>query len=314
MRNGPDTPPPPRVATFRRYGFLLVGVALLGLLIAHFGWDTLRDALATADPGYLAAMTLLIVAGFWIRAFKWAYALPPHIGAVTLFFLAKVGGNWTPGRVGELAPLLLREHRNAGMLAWVLADRVIEIAFTLWMGALGLYALGLLNLPVALGVLIAGPVFVGFAIILVLRRKFRASVAGVRRQRLALGLLQLQSAIRHLGTRIPVVLMLTALAKVTDIYAVILLCAAFGYDASFLLVCAARCAHALVAAIPMTPDATGVPFVAAAWLLHEHAAIPYPVLTAALALELLLINVVLHLSFVLSSWRWKVDNSPLPNA
>jgi hypothetical protein len=313
MHSDADTPAAPARQSLRRYAFLLAGLILLGLLVRHFGWAPLRDALLAAEPLPLIAMTLLIIAGFWIRAIKWVYALPPRSGATTLFFLAKVGGNWTPGRVGELAPLLLREHRNARMLAWVLVDRVIEVAFTLWLGALGLYALGLLNLPATLAILLAGPLLAGSAIILVLRRKFPAPVGGPRRQWIANALAQLQAAMRLLGARVPVILLLTAAAKVTDIYAVVLLCTAFGYDVSFLLVCAARCAHALVAAIPMTPDATGVPFVAAAWLLHEHAAVPYPVLTAALALELLIINAVLHASFVLSSWGWKVDNSPLPD-
>lgn len=304
-----QTTPP----AWRRYAFLAAGMLLLATLVWHFGWASLRSAIQDADPGILAGMTLLILLGFWIRAVKWAYALPETKGAFTLFFLAKVGGNWTPGRLGELAPLLLREHRNAPMLAWLLADRVIEVAFTLWLGGLGLHALGLLGLPTTLLVLFGGPVLAGVAVIPIMRFRFPAEPEHPLRARVYQGLARLRDALLPIASRLPLVLLLTAVAKGTDIYAVMLLCRAFGYDASFLLVAAARCAHALVAAIPATPDATGVPFVAAAWLLHEYAGIPFPVLTAALALELLLINAVLHLSFLLSSWRWKVDNSPLPD-
>jgi len=97
--------------------------------------------------------------------------------------------------------------------------------------------------------------------------------------------------------------LLTLTAKATDIIAVMCLCRAFGYAAGFLLVSAARCAHALVSALPLTPDATGVPYLAQAALLHREAGMPPEVLTAALALEALLIYGALHASAAAALWR-----------
>lgn len=295
--------------------FFLVGLLFLTALGWHFGFRDLGALLQGARPAPLAIMTLLIIAGFWIRAAKWRYALGPGQQGILLFFLAKTAGNWTPGRAGELAPLLLKRHRNARVAAWIGLDRVVEVAWTLGLGLAGVAYLGLVA-PwawLALGLLVATLFFFMF---FGLRRGAEAGAAPSGeetegwRARVVLIFCKIRAELVLFSRKMPAILLLTLVAKLTDVYAVVYLCEAFGYNAGFLLVCAARCAHGLVSAIPVTPDATGVPYVAAAWFLHQYAEIPYETLTAALALEAIAINAILWACFCLvSAGRWKSRSS-----
>ena len=307
MSNDPK-PSPPR--SYGRYLFL-VGLILLTVLGWHFGWENLATRIGDASPSQLAAMTLLIIVGFWIRAWKWHYALGPGQQGIRLFFIAKTAGNFTPARAGELAPLLLKQHRNARVAAWIGLDRLIEVAWTLGLGFLGAASLGLFPWW-GVG---AGSVCAGFGVALgwylLNNGWFRAGAededapSNTLRSRLAQFIIMVRDELVLFAGKLPLSIIITALAKATDIYAVIFLCRAFGYDADFLLVCAARCAHALVSAVPVTPDATGVPFIAAAWCLNTYASIPYDTLTAALGLELVVINGILWACFcIVSAMRW----------
>jgi hypothetical protein len=291
--------------------FLLVGLILLTALGWHFGFRDLGALLRDAKPAPLAIMTILIVAGFWIRAAKWRYVLGPGQQGILLFFLAKTAGNWTPGRAGELAPLLLKRHRSARVAAWIGLDRVVEVAWTLALGLAGVAWLGLVApwvwIPLGLVSLTVGVfTYIG------LKGRSGEGPADPEartegwRARLVSVLGNIRVELILFARKMPLVMTLTFLAKLTDVYAVVYLCEAFGYAAGILLVCAARCAHGLVSAIPVTPDATGVPYVAAAWFLHQYAGIPFETLTAALALEAIVINAILWACFCLvSTGRWK---------
>lgn len=285
----------------------LVGVLLCAGLVWYFGWERLRDALHRATSIPLLLMTALIFLGFWLRAAKWRYALGPGNSAVAVFFLAKVGGNWTPGRLGEFSPLLMRRFRNAHIGAWILADRILEIMVTLFFGLVAVAGLRLISTTVAALLTFAFVASACVLVFLVLRRDLMKRLdarmpEGSRRRRAAAALAAMHDETRILGTRWPLIALVTIIAKCTDIFAVQCLCAGFGYpDVPFLLVCAARCAHALVSAAPITPDATGIPFVAAAVLLHTHGGLPYDVLTVALALEVAVINGVLWVNFAVTA-------------
>lgn len=299
----PSPPENPAKRSWSTPFFVAVGCGLLAFLVFHFGWRELYARLTEVRPLPFAVMIALIIAGFWVRAWKWHLALGPGQRGVGLFFLAKMGGNWSPGRIGEFSPLLLRAHRTPRIAAWILADRVVEVLFTLLLGVVGLGAVGAMSSTAAMGTatLLAAACAVA-ATALARARHFERWAArwphGSLRGRIARLTAAMHQELRALGARTPVVLALTALGKLTDLYAVVALCAAFGYSASFLLVCAARCAHALVSAVPATPDATGVPYLAAAYLLHTHAGIPLATLTVALAVEAALINLILALSFL----------------
>ncbi len=292
---------------WRNYLFL-IGILFVGFLIWYFGWRSLWTSLRTARPFPLLIMILLLLAGFWIRAWKWRYALKEKQHAIGLFFLSKMAGNWSPGRIGELSPLLLRRHRTPQLAAWIAADRIIEVAMTLLLGLFGVFMLHLLS-PLLIS-LLSIATLLGTALLLWCIAKIDLFTYALHRwphNTLLTRILRLAQQVhqetRLLGSKLPLILTLTFLGKLTDILAVIWLCKSFGYETSFALVCAARCAHALISAIPITPDATGVPFIAAAYLLHEHAHIPYETLTTALGLEVILINIVLWICFIFGAWR-----------
>lgn len=297
----------------RRAVFPLAGALLFAVVAWRLGWMELLDAARGARPAILGGMLLPIVAGFWLRALKWRYALGPGQHAVRLFFLAKVGGHWTPARLGELAPLLIKAHRNPRVAAWILADRALEVYLTLWFGAIGLYAMGLLSPALAWGLGAGGLTLLALGMYGLARdsggHPADESAGDGWRVRVRRAVPVLRAELRVLGARAAGVAALTAFAKLTDFWAVVLLCRAFGHEISTLLAAAARCAHGLVSAIPVTPDATGVPFVAAAWVLHTHGGVPYATLAAALALELAVITLILHASFLLVSLGEDVNNS-----
>lgn len=293
-----ETVTPPRARLWERYAIVL-GIVLYALVIWVLGWDRIREAMSRAEFWPVLGMAALTVLGFWVRATKWRYVLGPGSGSVSLFFLSKFAGNWTPGRVGELSPLLLRRFRTPRVALWIIFDRVLEIAVTLAFGLAAAVGLGFVP-PWTGATLFAGGIMLIALSIIALRhrawstRAMDAFPEGSRRRRLFAVVAQLHEEMFNLGYRVPAVTIITVFAKCLDIFAVQFLCAGFGFSGiSFLLVCAARCAHALVSALPVTPDASGVPFVAAAWLLHEYGGMPYEVLAVALGLEVAIINGVL---------------------
>lgn len=300
----PD-PAPPRSRTWQQY-LVAVGLVLFLGLLWYFGWQRIRDALLLARPLPLLGMVALLIAGFWVRVAKWRYVLGPRAHAPAIFFVSKVGGNLTPGRVGELSPLLMRRFRTPRLAAWLVTDRVLEMGLTLVLGLLGVAVLRLLPMPVVVGLAGAGLLFSAGAGWLVYRRDLTtgldARFPGISRvHRLARLLGVLHAETRALGARMPLVVAVTLFAKCTDIWAAQLLLLGFGHDTGFLLMSAARCAHGLVSAMPLTPDATGVPFVAAAMVLNQAAGIPYEVLTVALALEVAVINLLLWTNMALTA-------------
>ncbi len=290
--------------SWSRYLFL-IGLAFLGLLIWHFGWKNLVDVLLGLRPVPFLAMIIIITLSFWVRAWKWRYALGSGKNSVSLFFWAKVAGNFSPGRVGELAPLLSTRHRTPQVAAWIIADRLLEILLTLLFGFLGVWLLHLISGLLAAVLACLGLLLILTGAYLIYRSDLLKPLEtrlpeASRRRALATLLIQLHEETRALAPKAPNILFITAAGKILDIYVGVYLCLAFGYDVSFLLMCAARCAHALVSAIPLATDATGVPFAAAAVIIHQYAAMPYPALTVALSLEYLFINLILWLSLLLS--------------
>lgn len=274
----------------------------MGCLVHRFGWRELLAVLTSASPFWLMLTAALVAAGYLVRAWKWRIALGRERRAVELFFLAKSAGNWTPGRVGELAPLMLGEHRNARVAAWILADRVIEIWLTVSLGLLGALSLALAHRGWL--ALVGGLFLVASGIALVVVMHWNPSTMHPTLPLLARTLKFahiIRAELLALGSKAPTLLFFTIIAKATDIWAVMTLFRAFGYGVDFLLVCAARFAHALVSASPLTPDSTGVPYVAAAALLHEQAAIPPATLMTALSFEALIIFGMAHLGLMAAS-------------
>lgn len=293
---------PRQTRRWTRYVFLAVGVLLVGLLLWRFEPGEVVLALREARWLPLGGVVALTVAGFWIRAWKWRHALGPRRHAIGLFYIAKMAGHWSPGRIGEFSPLLLQKHRNLRVATWIVADRAMEVATTLVFGLLGMTALHLAPWWVCLLLWVGAAVGLAFVVLLLLvenpivkpKARWGHRPWAARLLRLLDGL---HKESRRVGRRGPTLAAATVIAKVTDLYGVVLLCQAFGYSVSLVLVCVARCAHAIVSGVPITPDATGIPFAAAGYFLNVHGGMPVETLVAAFGIEVVIINVVLYASF-----------------
>ena len=118
-----SAPPPPS----RLRHLWVVGVLVLIVVTWRAGWRDILGAMQGADPRLLGAVVVVEGVSVWVRAAKWRVVLGAHRHSVRVFFLSKAAGNWSPGRVGELSPLLIKEHRTARMGAWIVVDRLLEI-------------------------------------------------------------------------------------------------------------------------------------------------------------------------------------------
>jgi len=280
----------------------IIGIALYVGAVWFIGWRSIRDALATLDAASLAGMLGATFVAIWLRAVKWRFVLGGGQNAVGVYFLSKAAGGWSPGRVGELAPLLLKRYRTPRMAAWIAVDRLLEIAATLGLGLIGLvgfrapeYAL-LVTICLALGALVVAPLYV------LTRRGWYLRLAAHTREasmvhRLSMLLAAMSDEIRHLGKSMPLASALTILATSADIVVAMFLYHAFGFDVSFLLLAVVQCAHGLASAVPIIPNATGVPYLVAAGLLYRLAGVPEEVLVAAIAINMVTSNVAFWSSF-----------------
>ena len=294
--------PPEKKRTWWTLLLSLVGACFFGFLIYHFGVEALWEALKGAAPLPLLWCGLILILGLWVRAWKWRYVLDTAQQGMGLFFVAKLAGSLTPGRAGEFAPLLNKANRNTAVLTWILADRILEIWSTLAIGLWGAWYLGIAPGLWGVGLVAGGVVGTLVLMLLVWRQDWVVRLEMKWQDIRILGWLvnvlsALHQEVRTLRAKTVPILLTTAFAKWTDLFAVVLLCKAFGFDITHALAGAARCAHALVSAVPITPDVTGAPYVAQAVLLHEYGAMSYEILTVALALEAVMVYGVLYGSF-----------------
>ncbi|MCX5771881.1 MAG: methyltransferase domain-containing protein [Candidatus Hydrogenedentes bacterium] len=303
---------------FRR--LWLVGAAVYGVFLWWIGWGRIGPVLASVDASTLLAMAGVMACALAVRVVKWRLVLGQGAGATELYFLAKAGGDWSPGRVGELAPLMLREYRTARVGAWIVTDRLLEMAATLGLGALGIVAFGLKSGMPAVGpmpdarlnnmlVYVAGAliVLVAAPAVILTRRGLFVFLAnrlerrqGFRRlSRVASLLVDVSTEVRGFGAKVPMASAMTFLATALDIVVGMLLYRSFGYTLSFMLLAVVQCAHALASAFPFTPNATGVPYLVAAGLLFEVAGVPAGVLGASVGVSIAITNAVFWGAFLI---------------
>lgn len=290
----------------RNTGLLLwtIGIGLYAACVSYIGWDRLQSAIAGVDVTVFLLMTVATVAGLWIRVLKWRVALGKESGATGAFFLSKAAGEWSPGRIGELSPLALRRHRNARMAAWILLDRILEMGVTLGLGIVGLLAL---KVPqrgfILLIALMLCAALLGLLVLLT-RQQFFLGIAskfaeGTIAHRMLRVLVSLSAETAAFLRVTPQATLLTIAAGCVDVWVGVLLYQAFDSDVPFALMAAAKGVHAMASAIPITPNATGVPYLATAMLIHEAGGVPSEVLAAAIALSVVVTNLVFWLSFAL---------------
>lgn len=279
----------------------LVGIAVYAAAVAWIGWKPVAQALGNANASIIVIMSAVNLGALWIRVFKWRVVLGAGEHAVPLFWVSKAAGEWSPGRVGELSPLLLGRFRTPKLAAWIVIDRVLEIATTLGLGAAGILLIKTPNrTSVLASILILAAMMTVVLLVLMQRRLFAALALRCQGYpRVCRFLRFLEGAAAEGATllpRMPAAIAITLIAGISDVWAGILLIKAFGYAVSFALVAAVKGLHAVTSAVPITPNATGVPYFAAAVLLHEVGGVPSNILAAAIALSVAITNVIFWLS------------------
>jgi len=294
----------------------LIGVALYLVALWFIGWDKLRAAITGINLYWFAATVVVLFAAQWLRALKWLYALGPRRNAIGIHFLSKAAGEWSPGRMGEFAPLLMPAHRNARVGAWIAVDRLLEMTGTLALGIVGFAGLQFANRRVMLGLAAAVMVCIVLAFYALSRRSLFERLAlrfpeGTRRRRIGVMLTAMSHEVRLSFAKLPVTGSLTLIACLLDLLVAYLLLGSFGYPLGFYLLAAGKCLHALVAALPVTPNATGVPFFTTAVLFHEVAGVPEGVLAAVIGLSIVITNLVFWSSFGLGALDMRRRPAPL---
>ncbi len=286
--------------------FWAVGIAVYFVCVSFIGWGRLRDAVAGVNIPWFLTTTLVTAAGLWVRVIKWRLVLGKGNNAIGVFFLSKAAGEWSPGRIGELSPLLIRKHRHARMGAWIVVDRILEMAVTVGLGLLGLITLRLPNRGLLAILAIAIGMALALGLYLLTRRAFFLAVADRFRpaslgHRAALALAEMATAIVALRRVLPATAAITMIAGCMDVWAGMLLYQCFGWPVGFSLMAAAKGVHAITSAIPITPNATGVPYLTTAVLIHEVGGVPSDVLAAAIALSVVVTNLIFWLSLALGA-------------
>ncbi len=142
------------------FGWRLIGVVLLVLVLWRVGAAELFGALINVDPLAFIAAAVLATAVLIVRSIRWRIlceSLDIHLSmgeAVRLYLLATFFASITPGRIGDLAKAYyVRDRREQGGLAagiaTVVYDRVLDLG---QIGALSLGAIVILPwVPAAVG-------------------------------------------------------------------------------------------------------------------------------------------------------------------
>ena len=277
----------------------VVGLLLYVLVVWIVGFGKLRETLAGANLGILALVAGIELTAQWVRALKWRLVLGPRSRGVGLFFLSRCAGFWMPMRMGELSPLLLKAHRTPKVAAWIVVDRMLEIGTTLGLGALGVLVLKVRVEGTLAAVAVAGCVFVVAPFFVLTQRRLFLALAerfgeGSRARRGLLFLADIRGEVVALGPRMPLASAMTFAAGALDVAGGMALYACFGFGLPFALVAAVKCTHALTSAIPLTPNATGIPFVTAGLLLNQVGGVPAHVVATAVPLYIVLVNVIFY--------------------
>ncbi|HPC15343.1 MAG TPA: methyltransferase domain-containing protein [Candidatus Hydrogenedentes bacterium] len=297
----------------RTSGWLwIIGLSLYVAFVSYVGWRHMGEKISGLHVPSLTAMAAAYLFALWLRAVKWRFAIGPGRQSTGLYFVSKAGGALSPGRVGELAPLLLPGHRDARLAAWIILDRFLEGGATILLGLAGLLVFKISNVRMtwlfggSLIVLVVAPMMI------LRRRAFFASAAQrIRRPALAHRALSLAETVSRemagLDRVIPWAAAISLAATGMDLVVGKQLYRCFGHDVPFALLAIAQCAHALASVTPFTPNATGVPYVVAGGILYAWGGLPPETIAAAIGVNAVVVGVLFWSSFGIGATglRWR---------
>jgi hypothetical protein len=290
----------PRV---RRY-LWVVGAALYILVVWLVGWERLVAAIGNASVAPLAIAMVIMVVAQVVRAVKWRLALGAGQHAFRAFAISKAGGEWSPGRIGEFAPLMIARHRSARVAAWIVADRVYEIAATLGIGLGGMLLIRASHRGYMIAAVLAVVALVAVGLYTLTRHRWIEALAARLKpdskvRDWAFRAAAVSVELRAFARTSPLLFGITAVAGLMDVAVGYYLLASLGFFAAIPVIAAAKGLHAVTSAIPITPNATGVPYLAAAALYHEAAGVTPEALAALVAISVVLSQIVLWSTFAL---------------
>jgi glycosyltransferase 2 family protein len=124
------------MASSRRLGKIVLGLAVSAALLLYFFWDVdLRVIAARLRETLWTYMVLSVALGFvslWMRAVRWHYLFPPGTHPSHLFralLIGYMGNNLLPLRAGELVRVYVvtrRGQRFGTTFATVVVERVLD--------------------------------------------------------------------------------------------------------------------------------------------------------------------------------------------
>jgi hypothetical protein len=291
----------------RKWGRILAPLSVAVYLFAvwYFGWEKVRAALLGADPVLIVEAGLITVAAKLGRIAKWRVALGPNAHAVGLYFMSRVTGVWSPGRVGEFLPLLWRRHRTPRLGGWILLDRVMEIVAALTLGVVGLGFTHFVSRPMYVGIVVLTAAVCVMAIACLVQHRWLRAIAhrlpaGTKRRVVAETIAETSAEIDAMRGMVPALIAMTVASKVGDLFQVVLIFRALGTSVSFMLVAAAKCALAIVSYLPITPVASGVPHAVQGWMMNQEAGVLPETVVASVGIEAALMTVIFSLGVLVA--------------
>lgn len=281
----------------------LIGAALYAGVLAWLGWDKLAAAAADIAWRWALVAAVLEIATLWLRALKWRWTLGANAGGVEAFFLSKAGGQITPARLGELAPLMWARHRTAHKGAWIVLDRFLEAGATLALGLAGAFWIFGADSPtfaIVLGVTTLVIVGVGGVLLADYSPIAGSLYARLARWRPGEIVVSGLEAARSFRGALPALSFWTVVCTALDLAVAWAVYLALGHAVGPFTLAVAQCAHALTTILPFAPNATGIPYAAAGGVLHELAGVPIAVLALAIPLRTIVTQAVFWSSFALA--------------
>jgi hypothetical protein len=300
----PDDSTKPLFGQGKSKYIVLIGLTIYCTVIWNFGLRDIRDQLLDADITKIAIATIIIFTATWLRILKWRYALGPGQHALGLFIMSKATGDLTPGRLGEFAPMVIKNHRTAKIGAWIMFDRIIEILATITLGLYGLVTINLLSQNQLTLVFIATAIATIMGIYFITHRSIFLWMAkkvrdGSLLHRLFTILAAINLEIFMFMRSLPFISLITIVTKAMDLFAVMTIFQALGAFPSFGLTAASKCALAIVGFVPITPTATGVPHSTQFWLMNTIGDIPGEALVVGIGIEVIIVSVTFWTSTAL---------------
>jgi len=207
----------------RRWIGLVVAAVIVWIILSRTPWSEVADALKRVSLSQCALGLCILVGAQLLRTLKWRMALRgehTYGEVVYLYFFSKAAGAMSPGRVGELAPLLTQPFRSGKVAALLVVDRAMEAAATIVIGLCAMLFLGSSDARILVASVVLLTCFAS-GLILLSRTAWWESAAAAREGRRGAAWLKAVASVsrasRALSRDLPRLFAVTLVASVMDI-------------------------------------------------------------------------------------------------